>query len=131
MSTFSAILAGPKKADAILTKLSQQGGLTDSAVVLIQEARAALEPIPALVADLEKLTEAGTDLVLDVDKIAKALPGQSEEVVHAVLAIVNHFTRVGTQASRAAQEARQMVAEVTGFVADIRRNGLHLSFPGD
>ena len=66
------------------------------------------------------------DLVQDADKIVEAFPEQWRSLVTASLGLMNHFLRVGTQASLAAQAAQKAATEAQALVADLRAKGLCL-----
>ena len=89
--------------------------------------------LPKADADLEKLgavlDEAGvflgeaTDLVQSADALVDSLPEEMQKFRKPLLAFLDHFVRVGTRASIAAQEATQMMTDVRELIADIREFG--------
>lgn len=86
--------------------------------------------LPKADADLEKLgavlDEAGiflgeaTDLVKDLDAAVESVPAEFRSLAQAGRAALDHFVRVGTRGSNAAQEIHACVADVRAFLAELR-----------
>jgi ABC-type transporter Mla subunit MlaD len=86
--------------------------------------------IPQSEADLKKIGAAldaggvfigeATELVEKLNAFAETLPEDKRELMHAVAWLTDHFVRVGTQASNAAQEARGTAAEARSCIAEVR-----------
>jgi len=64
-----------------------------------------------------------TDLVQSADALVDSLPEEMQKFRGPLLAFLDHFIRVGTRASIAAQEATKTMADVRALVADIRKYG--------
>ena len=89
--------------------------------------------LPKADADLEKLgavlDEAGvflggaTDLVQSADALVDSLPEEMQKFRKPLVAFLDHFVRVGTRASNAAQEATRTMADARQLIADIRKYG--------
>lgn len=110
---------------------------TKRLVALIEQATGAI--IPQAEADLAKLATAldaagvllaeTTDLVQDADKLVEELPEHLRSWGHLGARLVDHFIRVGTRASNAAQDAQKTSAQARDLLKAIHERGFKLEIP--
>jgi len=126
-----ADLIGLQKAtDKVLAGLrGSVAPFTGPAKGVLNELAESLRQERELAAKLMGLADAGTDFLVDADKLVEGLPEQIRPVVAKALVALDHFMRVGTRASNAAQAAEKSANELTGLIQDVRREGLGALIP--
>lgn len=107
----------------IIRILEREGGIIPQSEAALAKIGAAFDAEGIIVT----LATEATELVEKLNAFAETLPEEKRELMHAVAWLTDHFVRVGTQASNAAQEAkgaaaeaRSCIAEVRSFLADLR-----------
>jgi len=115
------ILGTKKFLDAVLPQLGVTLSLTDEMVMkaatIADEMGVFIGEATELVDDASEMVQAAKDAIDAMD-----LPENTQAAVRAGLAIVNHYIRVGTRASNAAQA-------MTKLLSAIHERGFKLQIP--
>jgi len=91
----------------------------------VEGANAAIDAANDLLGKIGQIADdvTETELIKDLDAAVESVPAEFKTLALALRGAIDHFVRVGTRASIAAQTSTQMMTEVRELIADIRQYG--------
>ena len=126
------------EARAIAERLQSQGGLMEGAEGLLLDLREKMKLVDSALTSIQHIEEVAVETMEDVGAMLRTarqtidgmdLPATTKELTHAGLAVIDHFVRVGTRASNAAQAATKAADRVEQVLAAIHERGFRLQIP--